>query len=106
MFLSTVFSLARACRYRYDISHVTCHDATRRHAVQARAGEITNMTGIGSPYEAPVNPELVLSAEGCSIDDCAEKLLTYLRDGGYLKPEVITKTGDDAPGAAPPLSEC
>jgi bifunctional enzyme CysN/CysC len=26
---------------------------------KARAGEITNLTGVGSPYEAPANPELV-----------------------------------------------
>lgn len=43
------------------------------------------MTGIGSPYEAPVNPEIVLSAEGCSVDQCAENLLSFLRDGGYLQ---------------------
>ncbi|CAN0473745.1 unnamed protein product, partial [Laminaria digitata] len=42
------------------------------------------MTGIGSPYEAPVNPEVVLPAEGCSVDHCAENLLCFLRDGGYL----------------------
>lgn len=60
-------------------SNVVACDGT----VQARAGEISNMTGIGSPYEAPVNPEIVLSAEGCSVDQCAENLLSFLRDGGY-----------------------
>lgn len=76
---------------------MTCHDT-----VQARAGEITNMTGIGSPYEAPLNPEIVLSAEGCSVDHCAEKLLRYLREGGYLQPEVVSKTANEAPVMAPP----
>eukprot|EP00903_Cladosiphon_okamuranus_P005927 g5857.t1 len=56
---------------------------------KARAGEITNMTGIAAdaPYEAPESPEIELKAEGegCTVDLCANKLLTYLREGGYLK---------------------
>lgn len=69
--------------------------------MQARAGEISNMTGIGSPYEAPVNPEIVLSAEGCSVDHCVENLLCFLRDGGYLQaPE--TETAHETPSATPP----
>jgi bifunctional enzyme CysN/CysC len=30
---------------------------------KARAGEITDLTGVGSPYEAPTDPELVTDAE-------------------------------------------
>lgn len=60
-----------------------------RAAEQARAGEITNMTGIAAdaPYEAPENPEIELKAEGegCTVDFCADKLLSYLRERGYLK---------------------
>ena len=47
------------------------------------------MTGVAAdaPYEAPENPEIELRAEGeeCSVDVCADKLLSYLRNGGYLK---------------------
>lgn len=55
---------------------------------QARAGEITNMTGIAAdaPYEAPENPEILLPAEDCAVDVCADKLLSYLRERGYLQP--------------------
>lgn len=44
------------------------------------------MTGIAAdaPYEAPLNPEVELQAEGCSVDVCADKLLLYLRERGYL----------------------
>lgn len=58
------------------------------HGTQARAGEITNMTGIAAdaPYEAPENPEIRLLAEGCAVDVCADKLLSYLRERGYLQP--------------------
>lgn len=43
------------------------------------------MTGIGSPYEEPLNPEMVLPAEDCSVDACSDKLLSYLRERGYLQ---------------------
>lgn len=63
-------------------------------AEQARAGEITNMTGIAAdaPYEAPENPEIGLKAEGegCTVDVCADKLLFYLRERGYLKSNGVT----------------
>lgn len=59
------------------------------------------MTGIGSPYEAPVNPEIVLSAEGCSVDRCADVLLCFLRDGGFLQAPV-TETAHETPSGAPP----
>lgn len=56
------------------------------HGEQARAGEITNMTGIAAdaPYEAPESPEIELKAEGCTAELCADKLSTYLREKGYL----------------------
>lgn len=53
---------------------------------QARSGEIKNMTGIGSPYEAPLSPELVLDASGRSVDKSSDELLGYLRGRGYLRP--------------------
>ena len=43
---------------------------------KARAGEIPNFTGIGSPYEAPIDPEMVLE-EG-AIDDQISQLKTLL----------------------------
>jgi bifunctional enzyme CysN/CysC len=30
---------------------------------KARAGEITNLTGVGAPYEAPRSPDLVTPAD-------------------------------------------
>lgn len=52
---------------------------------QARAGEIKNMTGIGSPYEAPLMPEVVLDTDESSVDESSNKLLAYLTKHGYLK---------------------
>ncbi len=42
---------------------------------KARAGEISNMTGISSPYEAPENPDLEILTEELSVEDSAKSVL-------------------------------
>ena len=42
---------------------------------KARAGEIRNFTGIDSPYEPPLQPELHLHAEGRRAEQLAEEVL-------------------------------
>jgi bifunctional enzyme CysN/CysC len=44
---------------------------------KARAGQLPNMTGIGSPYEQPDNPELVLNGQS-DAKDCVETITQYL----------------------------
>jgi len=51
---------------------------------KARAGEIPSFTGIDSPYEAPVNPEIHVHNNNISADAAADVIITYLRDKGYL----------------------
>jgi bifunctional enzyme CysN/CysC len=46
---------------------------------KARAGQISNFTGIDSPYERPVAPELHLHAEGQRAEQLAEQVLAYLQ---------------------------
>jgi adenylylsulfate kinase len=46
---------------------------------RARAGEIKNYTGIDSPYEAPINPELVIDANGESLEESAAKVIDFLK---------------------------
>jgi adenylylsulfate kinase len=46
---------------------------------KARSGEIPEFTGISSPYEAPVDPEVSLDTSSMSIDDCVHKILSYLK---------------------------
>ncbi|MGR8941945.1 MAG: adenylyl-sulfate kinase [Gammaproteobacteria bacterium] len=36
---------------------------------KARAGQIGDFTGISSPYEAPINPELIVNTGALSLDD-------------------------------------
>ena len=44
---------------------------------KARAGEISNFTGISSPYEAPLNPELEVDTGAEDFDVCLERLRKY-----------------------------
>jgi len=43
-----------------------------------RDGEISNLTGLGSPYEIPVNPELILNTNQESIEDCVKKIIKLI----------------------------
>ena len=47
---------------------------------KARAGKIKNYTGIDSPYEAPVNPELIINTDKESLDESISKILSYLQE--------------------------
>jgi bifunctional enzyme CysN/CysC len=51
---------------------------------RAREGKIKNFTGIDSPYETPENPEIVLDTNTLSAEDCAEIIITYLRDKALI----------------------
>jgi bifunctional enzyme CysN/CysC len=51
---------------------------------KARAGEIKNFTGIDSPYEVPLAPDIRLDTMSASVEDLAQRIIDRLRDGGYL----------------------
>ena len=46
---------------------------------RARAGEIKNYTGIDSPYEAPVNPELIIDTDKETLDESVSKIYSFLK---------------------------
>ncbi len=46
---------------------------------KARAGIIKNFTGISDPYEDPEHPEVLVETATESIEESAEKILSYLR---------------------------
>jgi bifunctional enzyme CysN/CysC len=52
---------------------------------KARSGELTNLTGVDSPYEAPSDPELRLDTAGSTPQEAARQLLNRLEEGGYLR---------------------
>ena len=45
-----------------------------------REGEIADLTGIDSPFEAPAEPDLILETDKESIEQSFEKLLNYCRN--------------------------
>lgn len=51
---------------------------------RAREGKIPHFTGISSPYEAPDNAEIHVKTELLSIEECAQKIVNYLEEEGYL----------------------
>lgn len=53
---------------------------------RARTGEIPEFTGISSPYEAPLNPELIVNTGEWSIEESVVAVLQLLEDRGILYP--------------------
>jgi adenylylsulfate kinase len=51
---------------------------------KARRGEIANFTGISSPYEPPVKPEMELDTGMESLNDCVKKIIEYLIAQGLI----------------------
>ena len=44
----------------------------------ARKGTIKDFTGISSPYEEPLNPELTIDTQNMTIDECVQKILNQV----------------------------
>jgi adenylylsulfate kinase len=47
---------------------------------KARAGEIRDFTGINSPFEAPVNPEMEIKTDEMSIEQSVDKIVRYITE--------------------------
>ena len=52
---------------------------------KARAGKISDFTGIDSPYEEPLAPELVLDTGALSVVECAGKVVDLLEKAGVIQ---------------------
>jgi adenylylsulfate kinase len=52
---------------------------------KAERGEIKQFTGIDSPYEAPLHPEVQIDAGWLTVPESMNLLLGYLHDRGILK---------------------
>jgi len=52
---------------------------------RARAGEIQQFTGISSPYEEPISPELVIETDNINLDESVDIIITYLVKNKYIK---------------------
>lgn len=53
--------------------------------VQARAGQITDFTGVSAPYEAPESPDLVVDTGALTLDESVARVLACLEERGILR---------------------
>ncbi len=61
---------------------------------KALAGEITNFTGVDDPYEPPEHPELVCDTMVETPEESLQKVLTKLRELGYLADDRVMVEGE------------
>ena len=74
-------SLVSSDRYFEVFVNTSLEECERRDVkglyAKARAGEITNMTGISAPYEKPINPHVELT-EALNLEESVEKVYREL----------------------------
>lgn len=51
---------------------------------KARKGVIPDFTGISSPYEPPLNPEIIVETDKMSVEESVEKIMNFLKVKGFL----------------------
>jgi len=51
---------------------------------KARSGEISDFTGISSPYEAPEKAELLVETGSQSLERCVDQVIAYLVEQGVV----------------------
>ena len=75
--------------------HVRCslEELTRRDVkglyAKALRGEIANFTGVSDPYEAPLDPEIVVDSELESVDESVARLVALLENRGIVSAEEV-----------------
>lgn len=52
---------------------------------RARAGQIQEFTGISSPYEMPIDPELTVDTGGLALNVCVQNVMGLLRSFQVIK---------------------
>jgi sulfate adenylyltransferase/3'-phosphoadenosine 5'-phosphosulfate synthase len=68
---------------RCSIEELTRRDVKGLYA-KALAGEIPHFTGISDPYEAPLNPEIVVDSGRETVEESTERLLDRLEVLGHI----------------------
>ncbi len=63
---------------------------------KALAGEIKNFTGYDSPYEPPERADIHVSTDKLSADQCADVIIEYLEENGYLNARGNGNKGGNA----------
>ena len=63
---------------------------------RARAGEIPNFTGITSPYEAPLSPDLHLRTDLISVEKASRELITMIEQAVELQRSTAGGEGTES----------
>ena len=71
-----------------SIPELTRRDVKGLYA-KAQKGEMTNLTGVGDPYEEPLNPDVTVDTEVEDLAQSVAKVLATLEDKGFIA--VATK---------------
>lgn len=53
---------------------------------KARAGEISNFTGVSAPYEKPLNPEIHVRTDQLTVDQCVNVISKWLTSQRLIGP--------------------
>jgi len=51
---------------------------------KARSGAIQNMSGVDDPYEAPLNPEIIIDTTQCTVKQAVHEIILHLEQEGFL----------------------
>jgi sulfate adenylyltransferase len=60
---------------------------------KARRGEIKGFTGVDDPYEAPIDPEIVLDTVKYTPEQNAHRIIAFLEERGFLLPVQPNRNG-------------
>jgi len=55
---------------------------------KARAGLISDFTGISAPYEEPTAPEISLDTSSLSVKSCVDRVVAHLENDDFLCPST------------------
>lgn len=56
---------------------------------KARKGAVKDFTGIDSPYEKPLNPELHVKSDKMNVEEICSHILSYLLENNYIQNNTL-----------------
>jgi adenylylsulfate kinase len=76
------------------VQEIAAHRDPKGLYKKAIAGEITNFTGVDDPYEAPLEPELVVDTEVETPEESLQHVLETLAELGHIDDATALVQGD------------
>jgi adenylyl-sulfate kinase len=76
------------------VEEIAAHRDPKGLYKKALAGEITGFTGVDDPYEVPEHPELVVDTLTETPEESLQRVLTRLKELGYIEDDAVMVEGD------------